>query len=414
MINKILKKMRLRKLIWTLPLLTIASNIEAQRRLDADDKRSETTEIGATTQNKSVVNDSIIDKIEVRSKGVPEPKKSEEITPKTDATKADVSIEKKAKEANKKSKKNAKVTSKKKEIITTSYFPKDKNKPAEGPTVENVSVLNGSKDDFAPFFFENGILFCSNSRKVKKGEDEDKVPDDLNLKYAAFDSVGQLMKPKSFGYRTNSKTHEGPSCFTSSGDSMFLTRNMSKGGIDRANKEGKFTLKIYIKSRDTAGNFIGDKMLPFELDNYSYCHPALSKDGKRLYFASNMPGGFGGMDLYMIRKINDTTWTPPINLGAKVNTPKNEIFPSLTPSGRLYFSSNGRFMKKSERGDLDIFYLDIENRTAITMPMIESINSEGDDFGIMFLPNNEKKGYFSSNRKGGSGGDDIYSFELKE
>lgn len=414
MINEILKKMNLRKLIWALPFLAFTSNIKAQQRLEKDDRRSENIEMGRATQHKNVVKDSIIDNIEVRSKGVPEPKETEVIAPKSEASKADDFQEKKAKNANKKSKNKATVTSVKKAIPPITYFPKDENKPVEGPTIENVSVLNGSKDDFAPFFFENGILFCSNSRKVKKGEDEDKVPDDLNLKYAAFDSVGQLMKPKSFGNRTNSKTHEGPSCFTASGDTMFLTRNMSKGGIDKVNKEGKFTLKIYVKSRDTAGNFVGDKMLPFELDNYSYCHPALSKDGKRLYFASNMPGGFGGMDLYMIRKINDTTWTPPINLGAKINTPKNEIFPSLTPSGRLYFSSNGRFMKKSERGDLDIFYLDIENRTAITMPMIESINSEGDDFGIMFLPNNDKKGYFSSNRKGGSGGDDIYSFDIKE
>jgi WD40-like Beta Propeller Repeat len=413
MINEMLKKMRLRKLFWTLPFLTFTSNIEAQHNALKDDRRSETIEVGAATQNQVAVNDTIIDNVEIRSKGVPEPK-GEVITSNADATKADAKNAKKAKSASRKSKKNTVISSKKKSIVTSAYFPKDSNKPVEGPVIENMSVLNGSKDDFAPLFFENGILFCSNSRKVKKGEDEDKVPDDLNLKYAAFDSLGQLMKPKSFGNRTNSKTHEGPSCFTTSGDSMFLTRNMSKGGIDKVNKEGKFTLKIYIKSRDTAGNFIGDKMLPFELDNYSYCHPALSKDGKRLYFASNMPGGFGGMDLYMIRKINDTTWTPPINLGAKVNTPKNEIFPSLTASGRLYFSSNGRFMKKSNRGDLDIFYLDIENRTAITMPMIESINSEGDDFGIMFLPNNEKKGYFSSNRKGGSGGDDIYSFEIKE
>jgi WD40-like Beta Propeller Repeat len=407
MINEMLKKMRLRKLIWTLPFLTFTSSIKAQHNAPKDDRRNETIEVGAATQNQVVVQDTIIDKVEIRSKGVPEPKQNEAIT-------LEAKSAKKAKSTSKKSKKNAVVSSKKKTIATSAYFPKDSNKPVEGPVIENMSVLNGSKDDFAPLFFENGILFCSNSRKVKKGEDEDKVPDDLNLKYAAFDSLGQLMKPKSFGNRTNSKTHEGPSCFTTSGDSMFLTRNMSKGGIDKVNKEGKFTLKIYIKSRDTAGNFVGDRMLPFELDNYSYCHPALSKDGKRLYFASNMPGGFGGMDLYMIRKINDTTWTPPINLGAKVNTPKNEIFPSLTAAGRLYFSSNGRFMKKTDRTDLDIFYLDIENRTAITMPMIESINSEGDDFGIMFLPKDEKKGYFSSNRKGGSGGDDIYSFELKE
>jgi hypothetical protein len=381
MINEMLKKMRLRKLIWTLPLLMLSFNIKAQRRSNADDRRSETATLSVETSSKIYVVDR-----------------------ERDTTTLNLGTQKKAQKAQRKNKK----------VVAASYFPKDSNKPVEGATIENVSLLNGSKDDFAPLFFENGILFCSNSRKVKQGEDEEKMPDDINLRYAAFDSLGQLMKPKSFGYRTNSKTHEGPTCFTTSGDSMFLTRNMSKGGVDRANKEGKFTLKIYLKSRDTAGNFVGDKMLPFELDNYSYCHPALSKDGKRLYFASNMPGGFGGMDLYMIRKINDTTWTPPINLGARVNTAKNEIFPSLTESGRMFFSSNGRFTKKSERKDLDIFYLDIENRTAIVTAMNEALNSEGDDFGIMFLPKDNKKGYFSSNRKGGSGGDDIYSFELKD
>jgi WD40-like Beta Propeller Repeat len=381
MINEMLKKMRLRKLIWTLPLLMLSSNIKAQRRSDADDRRSETATLSVETSSKIYVVDR-----------------------ERDTTTLNLGTQKKAHKAQRKNKK----------VVAASYFPKDSNKPVEGATIENVSLLNGSKDDFAPLFFENGILFCSNSRKAKQGEDEEKMPDDINLRYASFDSLGQLMKPKSFGYRTNSKTHEGPTCFTTSGDSMFLTRNMSKGGVDRANKEGKFTLKIYLKSRDTAGNFVGDKMLPFELDNYSYCHPALSKDGKRLYFASNMPGGFGGMDLYMIRKINDTTWTPPINLGARVNTAKNEIFPSFTESGRMYFSSNGRFTKKSERKDLDIFFLDIENRTAIVTAMNEALNSEGDDFGIMFLPKDNKKGYFSSNRKGGSGGDDIYSFELKD
>lgn len=309
---------------------------------------------------------------------------------------------------------SASVAVKKSEITAKSVVTLPTKKTAEAASVQNVSVLNGAKDDFSPMFFENGILFCSNSRKAKKGEDSDKAPDDLNLKYAAFDSLGQLSKPKSFGYRTNSKTHEGPSCFTRSGDTMFLTRNMSKGGIDKMSKNGKFTLKIYVKSRDTAGNFVGDKLLPFELENYSYCHPTLSNDGKRLYFASNMPGGFGGMDLYMIRKINDSTWTPPINLGVRVNTAQNEIFPYINESGRLYFSSNGRFAKKIDRKDLDIFALDIENRTAVTNPLDESFNTEGDDFGIMFLPSDNKKGFFSSNRKGGSGGDDIYSFELKE
>lgn len=276
--------------------------------------------------------------------------------------------------------------------------------------VKNIKILNGTKDDFSPLYFENGLLFCSNSRKVKKGEDADKVPDDLNLKYALFDSVGNLARPSSFGKRTNSKTHEGPSCFSKGGDSLFLTRNMSKGGIDKKSKNGLYTLKIYLKVRDSLGAFVGDKLFPFELSDYSYCHPTLSPDGKRLYFSSNMPGGFGGMDLYMIRKVNDSTWTSPINLGARVNTPKNEVFPFMKEDGMLYFSSNG--LHKG-RGGLDIYMIDIEKRNGMAIPLSESFNSEKDDFGIMFLPNDGRKGYFSSNRLGGAGGDDIYSFEVQ-
>ena len=277
--------------------------------------------------------------------------------------------------------------------------------------IKNVKILNGDKDDFSPMFFENGLLFCSNSRKVKKGTDMDKVPDDLNLKYAAFDSTGKLNKPASFGKRTNSKTHEGPSCFTANGDTMFLTRNMSKGGIDKKSKNGLFTLKIYLKFRDSLGSFVGDKLLPFELENYTYCHPALSPDGKKMYFSSNMPGGFGGMDLYMIRKMTDSTWSAPINLGARVNTALNEVFPNITKAGMLYFASNGQHKGK---GGLDIYSLEIEKRNATLIPMGAPFNTEGDDFGLMFLPNDNKKGFFASNRIGGSGGDDIYEFEIKD
>lgn len=274
--------------------------------------------------------------------------------------------------------------------------------------VRNVKILNGLKDDFSPMFFENGILFCSNSRKVKDADE--KVPDDLNLKYAPFDSLGKLGKPTSFGRRTNSKTHEGPSCFSRRGDTMFLTRNMSRGGIDKKNKEGKYTLKIYVKSRDTMGNFMSDKILPFELESYSYCHPTLSADGKRLYFVSDMPGGFGGMDLYVIRKINDSTWTSPINLGARINTVKNEVFPYINDEGRLYFASNGQ---RNGKGGLDIYHIDIDSRAAMAIQMEAPFNTEGDDFGIMFLPKNKQKGFFSSNRIGGSGGDDIYEFQME-
>lgn len=233
----------------------------------------------------------------------------------------------------------------------------------------------------------------------------------MNLKFAPFDSTGKLTRPTSFGRRTNSKTHEGPTCFNEKGDTMFLSRNQSKGGVDVKSKNGQFTVKIYIKVKDSTGAFVGDRKLPFELDNYTYCHPTLSKDGRRLYFASNMPGGFGGMDLYMIRKINDSTWTSPINLGARINTTQNELFPYWGPDNQLYFSSNGL---RGSKGGLDIYSIDIDNRAAMALPLEAPFNSESDDFGIVFINKDMTRGYFSSSRVGGLGGDDIYEFEFKE
>ncbi len=276
--------------------------------------------------------------------------------------------------------------------------------------VRNATLLNGDKDDFSPIAFENGLLFCSNSKKVSKKTDKATIVDDLNLKFSVIDTFGNLTKPTAFSRKTNSKTHEGPSCFSAKGDTMFLTRVMSKGGIAKTNKEGETTLKIYIKIRDAEGNFTGDVVMPFESETYSYCHPTISADGQRLYFASNMPGGFGGMDLWMTRKLKNGGWSQAMNLGSRINSAGNELFPHITSTGAFYFSSTGR---KGNKGGLDMYTVDIENKIAQAAALGASFNTEGDDFGIMFLPTNERKGYFSSNRKGGSGGDDIYEFDFK-
>lgn len=277
--------------------------------------------------------------------------------------------------------------------------------------IKNVGALNSEKDDFSPVFYNNGLIFCSSVKKNGKKGDDDKTPDDINLRYAAFDSLGTLTKPNSFGHRANTKTNEGPSCFTTNEDTLYLSRTASRGGIVTLNKSGKATLKIYIKTRDTTGNFVGEETMPFESDSYSYCHPTLSADNNRLYFSSDMPGGFGGMDLWVSRRMKDGTWSQPINLGARINTAKNEVFPFMSEKGNLYFASDGM---PAGKGGYDIYRIEIEHRTARAFPMGEPFNTEGDDFGIMFLPKSETKGYFSSNRKGGIGGDDIYEFELKK
>lgn len=294
---------------------------------------------------------------------------------------------------------------KKKEVVRPTF-----NAVTDNASVRNATLLNGDKDDFSPIAFENGLLFCSNSKKVSKKTDKATIVDDLNLKFSVIDTFGNLTKPTAFARKTNSKTHEGPSCFSANGDTMFLTRVMSKGGIAKTNKEGETTLKIYIKIRDKDGGFSGDAVMPFESETYSYCHPTISADGQRLYFSSNMPGGFGGMDLWMTRKLKNGDWSQAMNLGSRINSKGNELFPHITSTGAFYFSSNGR---KGNKGGLDIYAVDIENKIAQAAALSAAFNTEGDDFGIMFLPTNDHKGYFSSNRKGGSGGDDIYEFEFK-
>ncbi len=295
-------------------------------------------------------------------------------------------------------------------VTTTTPHPQRRIKSGGAKaTIKNAGTLNSNKDDFSPTFYQNGLIFCSSVKKnAKKGKDDD-AKDDINLRYASFDTMGNLTKPASFGHRANSKTNEGPSCFSAHEDTFYLSRTASKGGIVKFNKNGKATLKIYIKTRDSLGNFIGDNLLAFESESYSYCHPTLSKDGNKLYFASNMPGGFGGMDLWVTRKMKNGNWSQPINLGPRVNTSKNEVFPFMSESGVLYFSSDGIIGGK---GGYDLYRIEIDNRTVRAFSMGETFNTEFDDFGIMFLPKSDTKGYFSSNRKGGTGGDDIYEFEF--
>ena len=149
--------------------------------------------------------------------------------------------------------------------------------------------------------------------------------------------------------------------------------------------------------------------MPLPYDSISsFAHPSLSSDGKVLYFSSDMKGGYGGKDIWFIKKIQRDEWSDPINLGDQINTNGNELFPFIHSDGSLYFSSDGHL----GMGGLDIFKaeFDLENNLRSVVNMNSPINSSNDDFGIIFEDDNER-GYLSSNRVG-SKGDDIYSFNL--
>jgi tetratricopeptide (TPR) repeat protein len=194
-------------------------------------------------------------------------------------------------------------------------------------------------------------------------------------------------------------------------------RSTAKIGREKVRVETG-NLGIYAVSRSDYG---WGEPVPFEYNDpekYSVMHPCLSHDGQTLYFVSDMPGGLGGMDLWYCEKQEaDDRWSPPVNMGASVNTVGNEVFPATNAEGALYFSSDGH----PGMGGLDIFFTQKDNDAwATPKNMGAPVNSSADDFSFVFDTFNANAfgradvvGYFSSNRPGGQGGDDIYMFVLR-
>ena len=275
--------------------------------------------------------------------------------------------------------------------------------------------FNSNLDDFSPAYHKDGIIFSSERDRgsaVKRMHSWTGNPF-LDLYYVdrKEDSAGEMEgvcgnyvygRPEKWSQSTNTKFHDAVVTFNSDETMVLYTRNNLEGKSD----DGTIKLKVF--SADVNGNEVTNfEGLPFNSDEYSVAHPSLTPDNSRLYFASDMPGGFGGMDLYY-SDYNGGSWGPPMNLGPQINTEGQEIFPYYSKDGRLYFSSNGHI----GLGGLDIYFMqDLGNGEFGAMDnMAYPINTISDDFGIIF--NDEGTcGYFSSDRTGGAGRDDIYSFK---
>ncbi len=275
--------------------------------------------------------------------------------------------------------------------------------------------FNSNLDDMSPTMYDEGIIFASERDKgiaIKRTHTWTGNPF-LELYYLKAKPVGEecgeyeFGSPKKFSDDLNSKFHEAAITFNREQTELYFTRNNYTKGKPGKSDDGTVKLKVFYAQKEGDDKWGDLEGLPFNSDEYSVAHPTLSPDGSKLYFASDMPGGFGGMDLYVSEK-EDGRWGPPLNLGPSVNTEGQEIFPHYDAKERLYFSSNGQI----GLGGLDIYYMDdkgdgewgpIEN---IGFP----INTISDDFGIIF---NEEGtcGFFTSDRDGGTGNDDIYSFK---
>lgn len=204
--------------------------------------------------------------------------------------------------------------------------------------------------------------------------------------------------PKPFSKKINSNMHDGPATFSKDQNMIVFTRNNKKS------KDGVNKLALFYATKSDSTDWGKVTAFPFNSKQYSTAHPAFSPDGLTLYFASDLPGGFGGMDLYK-SSFNRNTWTKPVNLGPKINTEGNEVFPSVDEHGVLYFSSNGH----PGLGGLDLFKFEDDKISHLNYP----ISSKKDDFGIIVWADG-RKGYLSSNRNFGGFDDDLYFFRASK
>lgn len=288
--------------------------------------------------------------------------------------------------------------------------------------VKNEEGVNSSFSDFGVAFYKDtGVHFCSNRfpDAYVKHVDNWTQGNFLQL-YQSYkkDSTGQLGKPDMMaGREPNRKYHEGTSSYNDKMKELYLDRSNYNGRRAFPSADKTVKLKIYRIEWLQDQNRWGDEMVeavPFNDKEYSVGHPSLSKDGKTLYFASDKPGGYGGVDVYVTTREIGGEWGTPINLGPKINTSGDEMFPYTAEDGTLYFASSGHI----GLGGLDVFSTNMVKTgnkiTNWTEPenLGYPINTNFDDFGYIIGKDN-KRGYFVSNRPGGKGDDDIYSFVKK-
>ena len=286
--------------------------------------------------------------------------------------------------------------------------------PNKNILVKNNQTQNSEYSDFSPIKYDKGFAFVSDrlntddqASNAVTGEN-DKIYGWTGNGYLKLYEIDTTDKESPvinrFPGSINSKYHNGPVTASSDFNELYFSRtDISDATKDKKLKVGQ---KFIYYSQRKGGAWSEATLVPFNKgEDFSVQHPALSPDGTTLYFSSDMPGGYGGLDLYASRKLGDGTWGKPENCGTVVNTSLDEVFPSVAANNMLYFSSRGHY----GLGGLDLFsaegsYTSFSNLQNLKAPY----NSTKDDFGILFL--DKDNGLLSSNRSGGLGLDDIYRF----
>jgi outer membrane protein OmpA-like peptidoglycan-associated protein len=275
--------------------------------------------------------------------------------------------------------------------------------------IKNIST-NTKEADFGTTFYNDKVVFAS-SRLSKVSVQNFHTWNDqpfLNLYVGSRDANnGELSSVNSLAKKLNTKYHEGPACFTADGKTMYFTRNNYFQKKYKKDSKGINNLKIFRAKQNATGQWV-EENLSINSDEFSVGHPALTADGSWMYFTSDMPGGLGATDIWRVMINPDGSLGTPENLGDKINTEGKEMFPFIDMNGNLLYSSDGQL----GMGGLDVFYAPASGKTfGKLINLGNPINSTSDDFALV-LDNTGKAGYFSSNREGGKGDDDIYSVTL--
>ena len=272
----------------------------------------------------------------------------------------------------------------------------------------NNASVNTENSEYGTAFYGDKIVFAgaTDARKAKRGVSQWTGESFYDL-YEAEHFDQKLGSRKPFSSSINTQFNESTPVFTKDGNTMYFTRNNYVNRKLGTDIENTILLKILRATKDKNGNWGNIVEVPFNSDQYNVAHPALSPDEKYLYFASDMPGSFGNSDIFRVEILGDNQYGTPENLGNIINTAGRESFPYISKDNVLYYSSDGI----PGLGGLDIFAVKFNADGSTSKPVNIGMpgNSADDDFCFVFN-SDSKIGFLTSNRPGGKGKDDIYSF----
>lgn len=271
--------------------------------------------------------------------------------------------------------------------------------------IDSLSFCLPEYHEYAPSFYNNGLVFCSDRKNPSLITYRNDSKSLMSMFYINNATSSKVRDVKFFSKKLTSQLNDGPATFINNDSLLCYSSNIYRKNILNISKNQVNPMGLFFAERHGDKWIDCDKPFIFNSPEVSNITPSLTSDGKRLYFSSDRPGGYGQLDIYYSDFI-DNQWQAPVNLGPEVNSHANESFPYIAQNGKLYFSSDGH----KGLGGKDIFYtMEVEGHWCTPVHLSGNINSPADDFALITC-DNLNSGFFSSNR---ANNDDIYAFHRK-